>query len=139
MNSPIINCSGFYFHCPKDRSYVVFAPQSQEENDRLDVLLGATPLMQARIEELRKEIDRLDKDTICPFTAMHPVGWPDTGDAIAVVLSGTIGKYRGGKNFGKCRWYAVRLSSESGEAELKKDLQEEVEECARAAEAAVRS
>lgn len=38
----IIDCSGFNFHCPENRGYVIFDPQSQEENDRLDALLGAT-------------------------------------------------------------------------------------------------
>ena len=31
MEARIIDTKGFNFHCPEDRSYVIFDPQNQEE------------------------------------------------------------------------------------------------------------
>jgi hypothetical protein len=36
--------SGFHFYCPENRGYVIFDPESQEESNRLDALLGAAYL-----------------------------------------------------------------------------------------------
>jgi hypothetical protein len=56
MIEQTFDCSGFNFHCPENRGYVIFDPQTQEESERLDALLGATPLWQATIAKRRDEL-----------------------------------------------------------------------------------
>src|SRR5258708_13244146 len=92
MKEESIDCTGFNFYTQPDKGYVVFDPQSQEENDRLDALLGATPLWQTTIAKRRKEFPpKTGKNgTIMPFTELHPIGWTDTGDIVAVILSGPM-------------------------------------------------
>jgi hypothetical protein len=46
-----IDPAGFNFHCPEKRSYVIFDPQTEEENNRLDQLLGAIKLWQACVKK----------------------------------------------------------------------------------------
>jgi hypothetical protein len=120
-----IDCSGFNFHCPENRSYVIFDPQSQEENDRLDSLLGATPLWEKTIAQKRKEISTTETAMISPFTEYHPVGWTETGEGVLVVLAGAIAKH-GNQILHKGQWFAVRCRPENA-AELQQDLMEELE------------
>jgi hypothetical protein len=126
MNENIIDCSGFNFHLQPDKGYVIFDPQSQEENDRLDQLLGATELWNASIEKKRKEIDLSDKRFIAPFSELHQVGWTENNEIVAVVLAGAIGT---GTRYDQImttgQWFAVRLLAEA-EAELKADLTAEL-------------
>jgi hypothetical protein len=66
MNVKKIDCTGFHFHCPDDRAYVIFNPQSQEENDRLDALFGATPLWKESLEKKRAKFQRLKPNRNLP-------------------------------------------------------------------------
>ena len=123
MNERIIDCSGSNFLCPENRGYVIFDPESQEENDRLDQLLGATKLWQQTLEKKRKTMGRhTQRVAICPFSELHPVGYTETAEAVCVVLAGNTGKEFQATG----QWFAVRVTA-GGEAELLKDLQEEIE------------
>jgi hypothetical protein len=79
MNEETFDCTGFNFHCPENKSYIFFDPQTQQENDRLDTLLGATKLWNASIEKHRNEIPSSEKGFISPFTELKPVGWTTRG------------------------------------------------------------
>ena len=88
MTEKEIDCSGFNFYCPEDRTYFIFDPQSREENDRLDALLGATDLWKAAIEKHKNEIPAA-VSIMVPFAELHPVGWiSSTGEVVSVVLHG---------------------------------------------------
>src|SRR5260221_3766333 len=83
------NRTGFNFHCRESRGYVIFDPQSQAENDRLDVLLGASTLWKSSIAKKVEALRKTDGTTIQPFTELIPVGFAATSDeTIAVVLAG---------------------------------------------------
>jgi hypothetical protein len=120
-----INPAGFNFHCPDNRSYVIFDPQSQEENDRLDTVLGASTLWKSSIAKRFDALRKTDGTMIQPFTELIPVGFVATSDeTVAVVLAGVIAKYDGGiQHTGQ--WFAVRFR-EDAVAELKEDLRTEL-------------
>jgi hypothetical protein len=91
-----INPAGFNFHCPDNRSYVIFDPQSQEENDRLDTVLGASTLWKSSIAKRFDALRKTDRTMIQPFSELIPVGFVATSDeTVAVVLAGAIAKYDG--------------------------------------------
>jgi hypothetical protein len=122
-----INPAGFNFHCPEKRSYVIFDPQSQEENDRLDVLLGASKLWERSIAKKVNALRKTETTTIQPFTELIPVAFIAASDEfVAVVLAGAIAKYDAGiQHTGQ--WFAVRVR-EDAVAELKEDLRTELEQ-----------
>jgi hypothetical protein len=121
----VFDCSGFNFHNPNPpRGYLIFDPQSEEENNRLDTMLGATALWQSAVEKQRNQVSRSGKGVHGPidlFTEFYPVGWADNDDVIAVIVSGSMG-YIEGKLHVNGQWLAVRLPA-SAEAELKADLE----------------
>jgi hypothetical protein len=125
MTDKEIDCSGYHFHCPENRTYVIFDPQSQEENDRLDAALGATELWEAVIETHKSEFFA-EGNFMVPFAELHPVGWTSTGEVVSVVLQGVIGQSNseGGFSGG---WFAVRSRVEA-EAELRTDLEAKLNE-----------
>jgi hypothetical protein len=123
-----IDCSGFNFYCPEDRAYVIFDPQSQEENDCLDALLGATDLWKAAIEKHKNEIPAAGS-IIVPIAELHPVGWiSSTGEVVSVVLQGVIARCKT-KSQVSGGWFAVRSKVEvEAEAELHADLEARLNE-----------
>jgi hypothetical protein len=122
----VIDCSGYNFYCPEDRTYVVFDPQSQEENDRLDALLGATQLWDAAIKERKRKM-RASANYVEPFAELHPVGWTScTGEIICVVLQGVFAKHSVAVQ-SRGVWFAVRSKVEA-EDELHADLQARLDE-----------
>jgi hypothetical protein len=112
-------------HCPAGRSYSIFDPQTQEENDRLDPLPGATKLWEATIQKRRRSIQADGLTQICPFSELHPVGWTQSGEGVAVVLAGAIVKTKD-QIQGTGQWFAIRVAA-GGEDELLQDLEAEIE------------
>ena len=118
MSEKEIDCSGFSFHCPDDRSYVIFDPQSQDENDRLDALLGAKAIWEAAVKKYKNEAS---PGRAVPFVVVQPVGWTSTDEVVSVVVQGVIGIHDN-KSLGSGGWFAVRVKPGT-EAELQSDLQ----------------
>jgi hypothetical protein len=123
MSEKEIDCSGFNFYCPDDRSYVIFDPQSQEENDRLDALLGAKAIWEAAGEKYKS---KASPGIAIPFVELHPVGWTATDEVVSVVVQGVIGTVEG-KNLYSGGWFAVRCKPGT-ETELQSDLQAKLKE-----------
>jgi hypothetical protein len=125
MNVKKIDCTGFHFHCPDDRAYVIFNPQSQEENDRLDALFGATPLWKESLEKKRAKFQRLNQARIEPFTELYPVGiTPSADETVAVVIAGAAA-WLNDQFHSQGQWFAVRFT-ERTVVELKTDLRAEL-------------
>lgn len=121
-----LDCSGFNFHCPERRGYVIFDPQSQEESDRLDALLGATPLWRSVLEKRQSKLAAPEGEirAIEAFTELLPVGWTSNDEVVAVVVAGAAGFIERKLNVSG-QWFAVRFPVQA-EAELKSDLQTEL-------------
>ena len=122
-----IDCTSFNFHLPQDRSYAIFDPQSQEENDRLDALLGATPLWQAVLEEQFADLEKAGGGSaIQPFSWLIPVGKASTSEeAIAVIVVGAVALYKGERQEASGQWFVLRYRPETRE-ELIGDLRREL-------------
>jgi hypothetical protein len=123
MSEKEIDCSGFNFHCPENRSYVIFDPQSQEENDRLDALLGAKAIWEAAVQKYKSEAS---PGRAVPFVVLKPVGWTSTDEVVSVVVQGVIGMHDD-KSLGSGGWFAVRCKPGT-ESELQSDLQARLKE-----------
>jgi hypothetical protein len=126
MTEKEIDCSGYNFYCPEDRTYVIFDPQSREENDPLDALLGATDLWKAAIEKSKSEI-QAEENIVVPLAELNPLGWvSSTGEVVSVVLQGVIARSDGEGSF-RGGWFAVRSRVEA-ETELHADLEARLSE-----------
>jgi hypothetical protein len=120
----VFDCTGFNFHNPDDppRGYIIFDPQSDEENNRLDAMLGATALWQEVIAKQQKQVDPGTDQigNLTAFTELIPVGYSPTGEIIAVVVQGHMALAEG-KLMVDGAWFALRFPPEA-EHEVKADL-----------------
>jgi hypothetical protein len=129
MNDPIIvDCTGFNFYCQEGRTYVIFDPQSQDEYDRLDKLLGGSELLENAFREKAGQFPDTDRPRVQPFTELKPVGFvaSSENETVAVILAGAIGKLND-EFQANGDWFAVRFR-EDALVELKNDLRTELEQ-----------
>jgi hypothetical protein len=117
---PNFDVSRFHFYCPEDRAYVVFDPASQEESDRLDALLGATPICRRIVAE---RTPKEETATIQLVSEVQHVGYVgDTAEAIVLAITAAVA----GNGKASGQWQAVRVN-EGGYKELIADMEKGLE------------
>jgi hypothetical protein len=128
MKESLLDCSGFNFYCPENRGYVIFDPETEEENDRLDAVLGAASIWKSVVAKQRDKVaaPTVGIGSIHAFTELLPVAWTRNNEVVAVVVTGALGFVDGKLNI-SAQWFAVRFPVQA-EAELKSDLQTELEQ-----------
>jgi hypothetical protein len=118
-----IDLSGFHFHLFPDRSYVIVAPESDDEDRRLNVLVDATAICR---EVFKAHLSRAKPNVIGILIEPRQVGCTPQNEAVLVVVEGSYMLRSEGKPRINGRWSVARVPA-NGFEELKTDLRAAME------------